>query len=64
MIGTSGDTKPYAVWVNYGYEGWRPSWFDSREEVVHFLLSGDYSGEKVVTQTLDVKIEVTVEESK
>lgn len=44
-------TGPYILWVDYGYEGWKPQSFNSIEEA---LKSEKYS-EWIITKRVDFK---------
>jgi len=33
-------SKIYTVWVDYGLEGWQPNDFETEEQCIEFILSG------------------------
>ena len=57
--------KKYIVWVNYGYDGWSPTGFETIEEMEKYIIAGrdTYGNERVFTYRINVgvKVEVTAE---
>jgi hypothetical protein len=45
--------KKYIVWVNYGCEGWSPSFYDTLEEAIKHE---SYGMDKIITT--EVKFEI------
>lgn len=43
----------YIVWVNYGYDGWSPTYYDTLEKAIRHK---GYE-EKIITKEVNYKIE-------
>lgn len=54
--------KKYIVWVDYGYEGWNPTGFETLEEMEKYIIGGrdTYGNERVFTRRIDVGVAVDV----
>ena len=44
---------PYTVWVDYGYEGWAPTSFDTLSEAIAFET---YSSRKTITRPVQYEV--------
>ncbi len=54
--------KKYIVWTDYGYEGWRPTGYDSIEDAVRHE---SYGSETIITTKVNILIsELVDKESK
>lgn len=53
---------PYIVWVDYGYEGWSPTSFATKQEVLHHLLQGSSYGPAIVTRVLKMSLSIEDED--
>lgn len=47
----------YIVWVKDGYEGYSPSYFNTKEEVITFIQSGSVYGAYIITK--EIKLSLT-----
>jgi hypothetical protein len=56
--------KKYIVWVNYGYEGWLPTGFETLEQMEKYIIEGrdTYGNERIFTRKIEVKVKVDVTE--
>lgn len=43
-----GPDAPYVIWIDYGSEGWSPKGYDTPEEVLDAIASGDTHGHPFV----------------
>lgn len=51
------DTKgPYIVWENYGYEGWKPTSFES---ITAALIYQRYNSEWILTKPVTYEVKET-----
>lgn len=51
--------KQYILWTKYGLEGWQPTEFETKEELIKFILQGGIYGEIKITKVLDLRIDVS-----
>lgn len=47
------EDKKYIVWVDYGYEGWAPTYYDTLQECVDH---NSYGSRKIITKLLFLDI--------
>ena len=50
-------TKPFVLWMNYGYEGWHPKEFDSLDQLLEVIRDHHHGEEFVVTKLLDLSVQ-------
>lgn len=49
--------KPFILWTNFGsYEGWSPRGFDSKEQILDYIVRYGVHGPIAVTKRLDIFI--------
>jgi hypothetical protein len=55
----------YTIWIDYGYEGWRPEHYDTKEDLevaLKNINSVVYGNSYLVTKTIEYKINVVDDE--
>ncbi len=46
----------YILWINYGYEGWSPTEYETLEECLNGAMKNAYGNEFKITKKIDYKI--------